>query len=163
MYLVIKVGCDNENLDNRPQYAVVAVTADRIARLLSLLDKAATFAKDEPNTYSIELWDGAADWRTGIEWMDGDAEPPVDLLDGEPADAMVSNNGWALVADLPAESGAASDARTECNTLQLRINPGDRRDADEIIWRAIPKHTDAYVTTYGIERTAWRSILDKLS
>lgn len=164
MFLVLSTSCDNEHLDDRPQYAVVRVTIQSVRRWLSLLDKAAAFAADERDTYSIELWDGGeADWRASIGWMDDDDTPPADLLtEGGTAEVAVSDGGYALVAESPAEAGSERDARTECDTMQLRVEPGDRRDGDGIVWRAMPKHTDSYLTTSEVTRNDLREILAKL-
>jgi hypothetical protein len=153
LWLLLKVWCDNEYLETRPQYAVVEVDEAFVDRMLAgirwVVDTKRTV---DDKLHTMEFWDYSPYWIADLSaWTEGDGAKVKDLLTGTDAMSAVEDGpGLALLAEKPTYDEDDANNRTECVTRHVTD--------DGVRWQAVPKHTSDYVDAATVHVDDWKRI-----
>ena len=145
LHLLLPVTCGDENCDDRPRVAQIALTPAVVRLLLADIRKVRRLKKDRwPCLCNVEVFDYSADWGERID-EDRVAWPVRDLMrNANCRGADDFDDRLALVArPLPMVAGGCS-CRTDCPRRSIYD--------DRIHWAAYLKHTNIEVTTESIRR-----------
>ena len=151
LFLLLPVSCTNENLDERPNYAVIEVDQALISQMLGQIARVKRYQKEEDeHILEFRSWDASPTWFKSFaqEWLEEDHK---DLFTGEgDVQDLLDSGNMALLEAMPKFDEDCSGNRTDCESRIVRV--------DEVRWKAGPKNTSDYVDTAAVEIDTWKAI-----
>lgn len=163
MHLIFMTSSSNENFNGDCDHAVVELTADLIEQILRRSALARLALQHDADLFELYFWGGTAEFYDH-EVVDACHEAVAVRESADDPDqaardwlADLEQRGYAVMPD-----GFSWDAieaqRTECIQMIVR-NASSLRNELEIAWVTIPKHSDIYVTTWGLSLRVLEDLL----
>jgi hypothetical protein len=125
-FLLLRVTCDNEWVDDPAVAALVAMDPEYASLLLGRIKLAADLKAKEPGFYGLEFWSCAPTW---VGWNDTLAAHIED--------------GTVILSHVP-DGILSNPIRVDCVTMNVT--------EDDVFWTAYQKYTGARLSTWPITK-----------